>query len=214
MGDSLMFKSTDDRYRFIFSLYEFNTTNLIEIRKRREERKKEKASECLTPADVRDKVVEILAFCFMPNHVHLLLKQSQSNGISYFMKKVGGGYANYFNKKYQRKGHLFSKFKAVHIKDDKQLKNVFAYIHCNPISLMEAKWKEKGVSNPKKVIKFLENYKWSSYRDYIGVENFTSLTSRNFFHELLGGVSGCRLAVEDWVRYKNYVYQSYKDILE
>ena len=139
----------------------------------------------------------------MPNHVHLLLKQIKNEGISQFMKKLGTGYAAYFNKKYDRKGHLFQgRFKAVHIKNDKQLETVFVYIHSNAISLIEPKWKEIGIKDPKKVIKFLENYKWSSYQDYIGNKNFPSVIQRNFLLETMGGEEGCGNFIENWVKYK------------
>ena len=94
----------------------------------------------------------------MPNHVHLLLRQLKDSGIFKFMKKFGSGYGRYFNKKYNRKGYVFqNRFLAVPIKTDKQLKVVFAYIHANPVSLIEPKWKERGIKNFNKVIKFIEN---------------------------------------------------------
>ena len=201
VGDSIVFKDENDYYRGIFSIYEFNNKKLIEIRKRREERKKEKASGSLTPAE-RELFVEILAFCFMPNHIHLLVRQLKDNGISQFMQKVGGGYANYFNKKYNRKGHLFSQFRAIYIETDEQLHTVFVYIHANCISLIEPGWKENGIENPEKVIKFLNNFKWSSYQDYIGQKNFLSVTEREFMLETMGGQQGCRESLENWAKYK------------
>ena len=201
VGDSLVFRDENDYYRGIFSIYEFNNKKLIEIRKRREERKKEKASGSLTPAE-RELFVEILAFCFMPNHIHLLVRQLKDNGISQFMQKVGGGYANYFNKKYNRKGHLFSQFRAIYIETDEQLHTVFVYIHANCISLIEPGWKENGIENPEKVIKFLNNFKWSSYQDYIGQKNFLSVTEREFMLETMGGQQGCRESLENWAKYK------------
>ena len=155
--------------------------------------------------DKRDKFVEILAFCFMPNHIHLLVRQLKDDGISQFMKKVGGGYANYFNKKYNRKGHLFNKFKAVHISSDDQLRNIFAYIHCNPISLIEPGWKEKYIRNTNKVMKFLKGYKWSSYPDYIGTKNFPSVISKDLLYEIIGGPEKCKETVLDWIKYKNEI---------
>jgi len=139
VGDTVVFDDENDFYRGIFSIYEFNNTNPVSIRDRREHRKREKILQkiprCPTSGnlseliglDKRDKLVEIWTFSFMPNHLHLILKQLKDNGIIEFMKKVNGGYANYFNKKYNRKGHLFNKFRAVHIKDDDQLKNVFTF---------------------------------------------------------------------------------------
>jgi len=202
VGDTHVFNNEDDFYRGIFCIYEFNNAKLIEIRKRREKRKKEKASGSPTPADDRELLVEVLAFCFMPNHMHLLLRQLKDNGISRFMQKVGGGYANYYNKKYSRKGHLFNKFHAVHIENDNQLRAVFDYIHCNPISFVEPGWKENGIKSPQKAKKFLAGYKWSSYQDYIGKKNFQSVTVRDFISDFIGGPKQCRRAIEKWADYR------------
>ena len=211
VGDSLIFKDKDDYYRGIFSLYEFNTTDPVEIRERRKIRKVQKASGGQA-SDARKLLVEVLAFCFMPNHIHLLLRQLKDKGITQFMRKVGTGYATYFNERYNRKGHLFqSRFRAVHIKTEDQLRTVFVYTHTNSISLIEPKWKEKGIENPKKVIEFLENFKWSSYPDYIGKKNFPSVTEREFLLEVMGGEEGCRKFVEDWVKYKKEI-KDFSDI--
>ena len=150
----------------------------------------------------REKFVEVLAFSFMPNHLHMILKQTRENGISKFMQKVGTGYANYFNKKYKRMGHLFNKFRAVHISSDNQLKNAFVYVHTNLISMIEPGWKEKGIENPKKVREFLENNKRHSYPDYLGKSNFPSVTERGFLLESMGGAEGCKTYVNGWVTHK------------
>jgi len=87
---------------------------------------------------------------------------------------------------------------------------VFVYIHTNPILLVEPEWKEKGVREPEMVIKFLEEYKWSSYPDYIGKKNFPSVTERKFLLEVMNGEGGCREWVENWVRYKGKVREMMK----
>lgn len=215
VGDSLIFRNINDYYRGIFSLYEFNTTNPVTIRERRKIRAKEKQLNKGLSSDTRDLLVEILAFWFMPNHIHLLVKQLKEGGITQFMRKFGTGYATYFNKKYNRKGHLFqNRFQAVHIKDNEQLKTVFVYIHTNGISLIEPKWREIGIKNPKKVIKFLGNYKWSSYLDYIGKKNFPSVTQRNFLLKVMGGKKGCKNFVEGWIKYKKKLRDFDKIALE
>ena len=214
VGDSLVFKDRNDYYRGIFSIYEFNNTKSISIKDRRKARTHFKKSRGLSSGfsvvveeDKRKRLVDILAFCFMPNHIHLLLRQRKDNGITDFMRKVGTGYASYFNKKYNRKGHLFQgRFQSVHIKDDKQLRVIFAYIHINPTSIMEPKWKEIGIKNPEQVIKFLEQeYKWSSYPDYIEKKNFPSVTERNFMLKIMGQKQGCKEFVEDWIKYKREI---------
>ena len=210
----VIFQDENDHFRGIFSLYEFNNSNPVDIGKRRLIRAnlKKKSGPLGSPdflkkieeveATRRDMLVEILAFCFMPIHIHLLVRQLKNDGISKFMNKFGG-YAHYFNQKYERKGHLFQdRFQSVHIKDDEQLKTAFVYIHTNPVSLVEPGWKEKGIKNLEEVINFIENYKWSSYADYIGGKNFPSLTSRDFLLEVMEGVEGCRKFVNGWLEYK------------
>ena len=219
VGDSLLFKDQNDYYRGIFSLYELNNTIpvLISIRRRDRivEKKREKlydvGGHTLLEKDDRDLLVDILAFCFMPNHLHLLLRQTKDGGITKFMKKVGGGYAGYFNRKYRRKGHLFNQFKAIHVKDDNQLKNVITYIHCNPISLVQPKWKDEGISNPVKVVDFLDKeYRWSSLWDYNEKPNFASVTKRDFLLELLGAEE-MRRNMNDWIQYKHEVNDAFNE---
>jgi putative transposase len=167
--------------------------------------------------DKREKFVEILAFCFMPNHIHLLLKQVQDKGVSKFMQKFGAGYAAYFKEKYnqKRKGYFFQKrFNSILIKTEDQLRIVFVYVHTNPTSLIELTWKEKGITNPEKVIAFLEDYKWSSYQDYIGKKNFPSVTKTEWISELMGGVQGCKKSVEDWIKYKGEIKEFVDLVLE
>ena len=210
VGDALIFIDKNDYYRGIFSIYEFNNASAVSIWRRRRDRITEKKIEKIVRSprphnlsDERDMMVEILAFAFMPNHVHLLIRQVKDGGISKFMQKFGGGYANYFNKKYSRKGHLFNQFRAIHIKTNEQLKNVFVYIHANPLSLIEPGWKEGGIKNSKKASKFLEEeYRWSSFFDYIGKKNFVSVTFRDFISEVMGGERGCRESVKDWIKSK------------
>lgn len=97
--------------------------------------------------------VELLAFCLMPNHFHLLLKQLTEKGISNFLSNLQNGYAKYLNIKNSRVGPLFqSMFKAVRIDTDEQLMHVSRYIHLNPSTgylvepqdLLEYKWFSLG----------------------------------------------------------------------
>lgn len=223
VGDTVVFENENDFYRGIFSIYEFNNKKLVEIWKKRLARNRFKIRQKLTETggcptspqlDRRDKLVEVWALSFMPNHLHLILKQLKDNGITEFMKKVNGGYAKYFNEKYDRKGHLFNKFRAVHIKDDDQLRNAFAYVHTNLTSLIEPGWKEKGIKDPKKVREFLENNKRHSYPDYLGKKNFPSVTERDFLLETMGGAEGCKEVVDNWIIYKKETKDFDDTILE
>ncbi len=201
-----VFVDENDKWRGVFSLYEFNTVESVTIREKRKEREKLKrqiTTEMIErlQIDKRDKLVEILAFVFMPNHIHLLLRQLKPEGVSIFMQKFDSGYTVYFNNKYHRVGHLFQgRFKARHIDGDEYLKTVFTYINANPISIVEPGWKEKGVANKKIAIDFLENYRWSSYLDYIGKKNFPSVSSRDYLTKVFGSPETIREFVNGWIQ--------------
>lgn len=103
-------------------------------------------------------MVEIITYCLMPNHLHLLIKQITNNGISKFMANLLNSYARFFNTKYKRIGPLFqSNFKAVRIETNEQLLHVHRYIHLNPLTSLIVKKQE------------FEQYRWSSYRHYLGL---------------------------------------------
>lgn len=219
LDDNLIFKDVSDYFRGIFSIYEFNNLNSVTIQARRKARSSFKKS--LTKADRlpmsiqlpefvdgREKIIEILAFCFMPNHVHLLVKQIKDGGISKFMQKTGIGLSKYFNGKYERKGHVFQDaFGAVHIENDNQFMAVVSYIFTNPIALIEPGWKEFGIKKHSavEVFKFLEEYKWSSFQDCIEIKNFPSVTEREFLLKMMGGVGGLKQVVRDWIEHKKNV---------
>ncbi len=98
------------------------------------------------------------------------------------MHKIGTGYTMYFNKRYERTGSLFeNRFKAIPIERDEYLMHLSRYIHMNPIKLLNSSSQKKNkntVQNCKTVESFLENYKWSSYLDYIGRPSFPSLINK------------------------------------
>lgn len=78
--------------------------------------------------------ISLLAYSLMPNHIHLLLQQKPSNGVSEFMKRITNAYTEYFNKKYARTGSLMvGRFKAVKIYSEDLLIHISRYIHLNPI---------------------------------------------------------------------------------
>lgn len=104
-----------------------------------------------------DFLVEIVAYCIMPTHFHLILKQSSSCGISKYIAKVLNSYSKYFNTKHQRTGPLWaSRFKSVLVDKDEQLLHLTRYIHLNPASA-------GLVKNPR-------DWLYSSYLEYIDKE--------------------------------------------
>ena len=79
--------------------------------------------------------IYLLAFTLMPNHFHLLLKQSSSNTIDKFMNSLCTRYSMYFNKKYKRVGRLYQDvYKAVLVESNEQLLHLSRYIHRQAIS--------------------------------------------------------------------------------
>ena len=114
-------------------------------------------------------LVEVICYCLLPNHFHLLLRQLKENGISKFMQKVGTGYSYYFNTKYNRRGALFhGSFKPVLIKDNPQFLHISRYIHLNVLDLSEPSWREGKIYNWDLAKKNMEDYSWSSYPIFMG----------------------------------------------
>ena len=209
-----IFQQVSDYFRFIFCLYELNDKKLIKMRDRVLERNERKYTGA-TRVPGRETLVEVIIFCLMPNHYHLVLRQLVDGGISLFMKKLADSYVGYFNLKHNRKGmgSLFQgRFKAVHVKDDKQLQALVCYIFTNPVELIEKNWKEAGVKDVKKVIQFLESYRWSNYLDCIGITNFPSVTKRDFITEFFGSLDEIKKSIEDWILYKTELKKGLEEI--
>lgn len=176
-----VFLDNRDYFRFIRGLFEFNdilpSLNLY--------RRFQPTTAVGSPTSNKDNLVDILCFCLMPNHYHLLLRQKVDSGITEFMRKIGTGYTNYFNLRYQRVGSLFQgKFKAIHISKESHLLYLPHYIHFNPLDLTLPEWRKKRLYNINIALEFLKSYRWSSYLDYIGKRNFPMITNRQFILQL------------------------------
>jgi len=80
-------------------------------------------------------LVDVIAYCIMPTHIHLAIKQLVDDGISTFMRKALDSYARYFNTKIKRQGPLWTgRFKRVLVDSDEQLLHLTRYIHLNPVT--------------------------------------------------------------------------------
>jgi len=172
-----------DKYyhRFIHDLYEFNDLNIVTNVNWRFNDIQHYGSPAPIVKKERKRLVDIVCFCLMPNHFHLILKQLIDNGISKFMHKLGTGYVNYFNEVQDRTGVLFEgRFKSILIENDEYLMHLSRYIHLNCIDLIDPKWKENGIKKWGNANEFLGSYKWSSYLDYIGKDNVPSVISNEF----------------------------------
>src|SRR3989344_1570985 len=174
-----IFLNDKEYFRAIHDLYEFNDENPADNIYYRTPSLKSYDTPCHKIK--KDPLIEILAFVLMPNHYHLLIRQLKDGGIVKFMHKFGMGYAKFFNEKYQRVGALFQgPFKAILVERQAHFTHLPFYIHANPLDLKFPTWREQKLKNPKKAMEFLENYRWSSFPDYIGKKNFPSVTQREF----------------------------------
>ncbi|MDP2922852.1 MAG: transposase [Candidatus Omnitrophota bacterium] len=105
----------------------------------------------------------IFSFAFMPNHLHILLKISEAN-LSEGIKKLCEQYAKYFNKKYERKGPVFSRpYRAALCLDDMYLLSISIYIHLNPFKA--------------KLCERIDGYRWSSLKAYIDAKAYSFVDS-------------------------------------
>lgn len=120
---------------------------------------------------VQNRFVELAGFCLMPNHFHVIIKESQESGIACYMQRVLNSYTKYFNTKYKKSGHLFQgPYKAVHVEKNYQLLYLSTYIHKNPQELPE--WKNE-----------VDHYPWSSYQDYTTKNRWGDLIKHDIITE-------------------------------
>lgn len=174
----IVFESPDDYVRFMQYLYLCNADEPL-----RRDNLCTKSNAQIFGISRSQALVSIATYCLMPNHFHLLLRETREGGISRFMQKIGTAYTMYFNIKNDRTGGLFTKpFRAKHIADDTYLQRVAQYIHLNPIELFESGWKSGKIKNFLKSEKSLRNYPFCSYRDYYdGNRSETSILTNNLF---------------------------------
>ena len=137
----------------------------------------------------KEKLIQIIAYCLMPTHLHLILKQLKENGISIFMGNILNGYSRYFNTKYRRKGPLWEgRFKNVLVGSDEQLLHLTRYIHLNPVTAYLTE-------NP-------EEWIHSSYKEYLNSYNNEDERICKYDDILEIEASSYREFVEDRVSYQ------------
>ncbi len=138
------------------------------------------------------------AFCLMPNHIHLLIEQCEDESISKLLLKVSTSFSKYINIKYKRVGHVFQdRFKSVKMETNPQLMLISSYIHMNPV-------KDSIINKP-------ENYKWSSYSDFIE-DRDNSIIHKDFLIEIFGNKNN--FVKENTKLYKKIVSKAAFGILD
>jgi len=148
----------------------------------------------------KEKLVQIIAYCIMPTHLHLILKQLREEGISIFIGNVLNSYSRYFNTKHKRRGPLWEgKFKNILVKTDEQLHHLTRYIHLNPTSA-------RLVNKP-------EEWLYSSYLEYLGKGK--EINRICYYEDLIDiSASSYRNFVEDRISYQKELEKIKHLILE
>ncbi len=160
------FLSKNDYEQALLALSYYRFSNPPMRLSRYKELSVEERSTTLSELQENEKRVEIISFVFMPNHFHMLLKQTAENGISSFISQFSNSYTRYFNTKYNRVGPIFQGvFKSVHVESTEQLVHLSRYIHLNPV--VSAVIRENDLST----------YRWSSLPDYLEEKNFSIIYS-------------------------------------
>lgn len=165
-----IFTSDDDKLRLLFLLLVLQgktpIRNLNRVLKQSVQHRMLHISDELARDVLINRNVELVAFCLMPNHFHLIIKEVEQGGLSKYMQRVQNAYTKYFNTKYEKSGHLFQgPYKSKLVTDDAYLMHLSAYVHKNPLELMSNRWIEES----------LEGYYWSSLQDYIKQNRFKNL---------------------------------------
>lgn len=139
-----------------------------------------------------EKKIDLLCFCLMPNHFHLLVYLKDSKSLPNLMRRVCNGYVGYFNKRWERVGPLFqSRYKAVMVDDEDQLLHLSRYIHMNPT--LRGKTPAQSRINV---------YPYSSYSAFLGnihIKWIKPNTILDYFR------SGKSVGMKDMLSYQSFV---------
>jgi putative transposase len=153
--------------------------------------------------DREEALVSIGAYCLMPNHFHILLQERVEGGVSQFMHKLATAYTMYFNAKYDRTGALFQgPFQASHAGNDRYLKYLYAYIHLNPMKIVDTGWDDRKITDKKKAVEHLSAYAFSSYFDYTGVKRpENAIVSPEHFPKYFKDKTDFRSMIAEWTAF-------------
>lgn len=152
-----------------------------------------------------DTLVDIGAYCLMQNHFHILIREKIDKGVSTFMQKLLTSYSMYFNMKYKRSGSLYEgPFRANYVNNNEYLKYLFAYIHLNPVKIIDPMWKENGIRDKKTAKEHLSKYTYSSYPEYLGVlREEGKILNRSAFPEYFSEPHSFEGFIDDWINFAN-----------
>lgn len=128
---------------------------------------------------------EILAYCLMPNHFHLVLKQKAEDGIMTSMSQLSNSYTKYFNQKNNRVGHLFQdRYKAKVVTSDEQLLQLLRYVLLNPYTANLAP--------------DIRLYSWTSYNEFFDSKNGLKICETNWIKDYFEDTSSFKQFVDEY----------------
>ena len=175
-----LFHDKQDFERFLTLLYIANNTGHFILRDM-------KTADVFATMRTRA-LVDIAAYCLMPDRYHIILRDRELNGVQHFIHKISTAYVMYYNRKYNHKGTVFAgTYRARRVPDQSRLYELISRVHLYPFSVKgnedEVKekeinkglspttiWdekKERSATNMKKAVDQASRYEYSSMRDYL-----------------------------------------------
>lgn len=194
----IIYNDVSDYSRFIELLYLSNSSQYINVRDIKN------IYNPIYDYKTEGPLVKIGAYCLMPNHFHILLSPKIDNGVGKFLNKLSTSYTMYFNHRYSRSGSLFQgPYKAKHVHSDRYLKYLFAYIHLNPVKLIQTDWKENGIANVDNAYNFVSQYRYSSLLDYLDQDREESkILSKETFPKYFCTAASHKSDLIEWLCYE------------
>jgi len=195
-----IFNTKDDYFHFMGLLYACNSYNNLKT-----ENLTRKNGLSIYDFERDKTLVSIGSYTLMPNHFHIIIMEKETSGISKFMQKLSTAYSMYFNKKNKRSGSLFEgKFKSRHLNNNRYLKYSFSYLHLNPLKIINKKWKEEGIENINVALAFLNNYKYSSYLDFMGLKRAqNNILNIEDFPKYFPDKASFSKEIFEWIKYQD-----------
>ncbi len=174
-----------DRWRFLLMLNHFNDHFHSESWFR--DLMDERIANTLKRASAwpkKNPLVAIEAFTLMPNHFHLILKETEEGGVTRFMHKVGTGMVNHANAKYKEKGSLFQgPYRSRTISEDSHFRYVAAYVMVKNTFELFPDGFEKTRTSFDTAWEWATHYPFSSLGHYAGVVD-SPILAKPFLKEL------------------------------
>lgn len=120
--------------------------------------------------------VSVIAYCLMPNHYHLLVKQNGNIEAGLLPKNIFNSYTKAFNKTFGRSGTLFEgPYKSIHVDKTEYVVHLCRYIHRNPLDA--------------KIVKNIEDWKFSNYLECVGKRKGV-IVEKDFIKDHFGSFEG------------------------